>query len=251
MGVSDKEYDLIINYIDEELTDQQQSEFTQLMNDSEKFSKEVRMISNMHESILLAGRSRRFVELKTLFNEWDQERLEKTRRSRLKRMMLMAATITGIILMAFSKLFFFDRASGKELYAEYYEPFHFNFNTRSETSLKQLDAFLLYNSFQYEKAIPALLALDTIDIQVWKKHTAKIFLANAYMQVGENNKARSILENATFSHQEQLLNDCTTWYLSLIYLHIDQRSKAITELKKLSSSISFKKKAKELLSKVE
>ena len=173
----------------------------------------------------------------------------KDERKNLK-IMIPLTTIAAIVLMVFlvSKFWSNDKksVSGNELFAEYYEPYKPDFNTRGEINLQDdiMEALETYTSKNYPAAIPKFQKILQNDSTLV---FAKFFLAVSYIETDQLNEAISLLTNiSTFN--DNIYQMHAQWYLALCYLKKEDMEKAATVLKNIELNNEFySQKAKEIL----
>lgn len=155
----------------------------------------------------------------------------------------IAASIA--VLIGFAGAFFlWNLAPSKDtIYSSYFQPYN---NVvapivRDQANLSEkAKAFALYEQGSYRKAIDGFEVLSAKDSL--SPATLNFYKANAYMQLQEFEKAKSLLQMVVDEHKEWKAE--SLWYLALISLKLEDIDTAKSYLNRLqqSNENAFKKK---------
>jgi tetratricopeptide (TPR) repeat protein len=175
-----------------------------------------------------------------------KERMQRKSISRWIGWSLAAACVAGII-WAISTFAPDNNKRFDNIYVTYYKPYRnvvvsYNRSGDKAGSLKE-EAFSKYAQGDYVKAIKKFQEINNND----KDAVIHFYLANAYMAIGEMNKAqanfRFVLTN------DSIFMDQTKWFLALTYLKCNKPNKASELLKELvNHENAYKTKATEIIS---
>lgn len=166
--------------------------------------------------------------------------VEKTVVKPKKTNWLIAASIIAII--GFSGYFIFNQQplSNQELYAENFTPYQnvvAPIVRNRENLNKKALVFAHYELGEYQKAIEQfndLTSTGSTDII-----TINFYKANAYLMIGEYQKAKDLLQQIIDNNNQEWKNE-SLWYLGLAYLKLDEKDNASLYLQKLQQQKSFK-----------
>lgn len=176
-----------------------------------------------------------------------QKNTRAYKRSRLILWITLAATA---ILLSIGYLLLTSETkhdSPQELYADYYYP-DSGLPTvmGKETEMAFNRGMVMYKQENYEGAIDVWRSIPELN----PGSEVSYYLASAYLALGDQSTARSILEKFTSSSQ---FYDKSQWYLGLIYLsddHYDRARNSIQNILSIPDS-PYHLRAKELLKKLQ
>ena len=268
MELNDSHRQLILKYIDGDLSSEESEEFEQLRKQSIEFQKEVDNMVTVASAIKAEKRLQEYKEVEAIFEEFRQGESVKIRllqkqekdsgavddssssyskknKSILIWGMGIAASLTLIFVVLYVALIKTAELTSEQIYATYFEPFPYD-NSRKENAIP--DAFALYNSGKYEESVTALQGMVNDTTQKF----VDIYLSNALLQSGQTTFAISTLESLKINKNNQFLWQYRTWYLGLAYLKNRQIEKALIEFKLLNTPGSiYERKAQAIIKDIE
>jgi len=160
---------------------------------------------------------------------------------------LVAASIV-VLLGSFYFIYFNDKNSSNELFAEYFEPYRNviqPIERNNEQHNKKTQAFAVYENGDYNKAIILFSRL----YETTNESYYLFYKANALLQLDRADEAIALL----IKHHKTngVLTQKTNWYLALAYLKIDDKINTEKVLQKVIASKMYKtKEAEELIEKL-
>lgn len=250
MPGSDKEYEIIIKYLDGNLDEEEKFSFDQLMENSEEFRKELRDTEEIIATLKVSDRIHRFQKVKEAFTEFESEHGKPVKNSG-NGIYWLSGIAASLALLILGYLYFFDvtnQANSQELYAQYYEVFPLDEGSIRNEEADLATGLQLYMKAQYSEAIPYLEDLIGQNNAIINS----IYLSNAYLKTQEFEKAEQLLRNLDSQQQNTVMNRYTKWYLSLTLLVQDKIPEAKESLKELSETSGiYQEEASEILIEVE
>ena len=234
MPEADKEYEMIIKYLDGDLNEEEQLAFNQLMNSSEEFRKELRNTEEIIASLKVSDRVDRFRMVKETFAEFESEYGRQVK-NWSKGVYWLSGLAASFALLIVGYIYFFadaEQSRSQEIFAQYYEAFPIDQGSiRNEEANLNL-GLQLYMKGQYSEAIPHLEALVEHD-----SATANfIYLSNAYLATKEFAQAEELLKNLDSESQNTVMSRYRKWYLCLALLAQDKINEAKAELSGLAET---------------
>ena len=247
-----KDYKLIEDFFDQELTeDQIQEVFKKAQNDPE-FKKEL----YRQKAIIEGIREQCYEDLKEKFRQWDEE-LDKrsSNGSFFTQWGNMAAAVIVIMLVSVVGVYFFlQPAAHEQTFNEFYEPYpnvaHIIDRQMEELGKPERQPFIYYEAGQYERAYEHFESF-------LKEHPdhleARFYKALSALEINKPDKAIEEFEKVGQAADEDfMLLDQTYWYMALAKLKNNQQQEAIDQLKDFSfRDHVYKDKSTELLEKLE
>lgn len=231
--------DLISKYFENTLSNENQQEFDDLLENDKDFAQDVAFQINLKKAITLNERS-------TLKQKLQSFEAEKNQKKTFKWQYIAAS----VAILIGSFWFFNQNSNSQQLYNQYYQTYP---NTvapvvRGENSndLKTV-AFFEYDSGNYNKAYQLFINIYNSENQDY----ALFYGSLSLIELNRHQEALTLLNrfDATKS------NDFTPfvkWFKALSYLKLEQNSEAITLLKELSATQNpLQNQAEELLEKLE
>lgn len=254
MTIIEADVDLIDQYINQELNEDQKTEFHHRLNDDSEFREQFDFISNIRLSIRESAKSEKLNMLKTIekedfsgdldeFKETNNQVNRKSKIIKLRKTIYSIASVAAIGLVLVFLLPQLSEDNSKLILNENFEPYPSHVIKRSVnrnmTRTKE-NAYKYYSIEAYTKAIPLLQELyENGD------NNSAIYLASAYIGNQRYDKAESLLNK--LSPNEQYDQNVINWYLSLSYIGQDKRKNAIEKIKTLSNTENqYQDKAKKL-----
>ena len=230
---------LIQKYLKNNLSPDERLMFDTLMEHDMDFKADVDLAKNIKKVIRADQRVALKKELQTIDAAIGQS---KKKYPFLK--LALAASVT-ILLLALAYLYTRPEVvSNEELFAQNFAPTTNVLHPliRGEDSLTQMqEIFVLYENASYEKFIQSF---DNIDIT---NPDYRFYLANAYLAIGNVNKAITILQTY-LKNKNAKYKTKAHWYLALAYLKNDDSAKAKKELELIKNNPDFKsEKIKKIL----
>ncbi len=219
-------------YVRGNLKGEELKKFEQLMQSNNDIQMEVRIKKDLKESFEIDEAIRLKERLKGIQIQTVDAIpvIPITKKSKSWLNYAAAIAIFAGMLFGLSQSNLFKQSNIEATYASYYEPYPLDIGNRgsNETNITQTKS--LYESKQYEKAIPYLDDLINSDDQVqWQ-----LYRGISYLESGNINAAVVDLKTVASSSDENW-NDHGRWYLALAYIKSNNVSAAKLELEKLVS----------------
>lgn len=232
---------LIQKSIEGDLTEAEKITFEEKLQQSEEFSKEVKLQKEILAHTEAHLRSKRKVEMLADFRSISEE--ESTKTIPVWRYFLYAAAAVIIIIGLFS-IFNISPSGTSEIYAAYYKPYDGVVNTRG-TDSEVFKGITLYQQGNYQQALNLILQSEEIpEITDGQKN---LLIANCLLNLDQAGKSIEYL-NQISKDENQLITENTKWYLAMSYLALDNLKAAREQLENLSNSQSaYAKKSSQLL----
>jgi len=229
--------DLLKKYFRQSLSEDEEKEFTLLLESDDDFKALYEEYSNFN----LAFKSHEAQELKAFLTSVDKQRdVKKITWYKSSTFYYLAAAILIIALC----LPFLLKPSASSLYNDFYEVYP-NVEqpvVRGSEETNTYNAFKAYEASDYNLATKAFEAL----LQTDSNPNYKFYFAMSLLNDGKFDQALNTLtdlENLKFSYTDE-----TLWYMSLILIKQEQPLKAISKLELLDKSGSpFKSEERKVL----
>jgi cytochrome c-type biogenesis protein CcmH/NrfG len=244
--------EIIDLYLQGELTSNLLKDFEEQLKEDKMLQKDVILSKDVLEALDSAKDEQMFGDKLSALKLGDKYLVaSKTKESNQKKSIiitfLVIATI-AISLFMWKKLSV--PQVNKQVFANYYEPYPSNASTRGINNIDQnyLNAIEAYDNKNYSEAIKNLTQrLESHSQEI----STQLLLANSYMNTSpsETQKAIDILKSV-IENQAYLYSITAKWYLALAYLQNKQNNKAkiIFEELALNKSGKYPKLSKEILS---
>ena len=246
MSISEEQHRLIIRYLDQDLSEEEGHLFDAYLRDSPDFRKELESSQILIAGVKAVEKAEEIAQIKNAFKEFDVA--AKREKSVSKRRIITLGIAASIVMaMCISYLFLREGSLDKSLalYQEYYEVFPAEAQTRSGQTSR--DALLFYENGQYIEAISLLQTQPSVS----SDPLIPIYLANAYLQTNEPEKAISILKDHLPPEKEGYTAQFYHWYLAMAHLKSGQTEKAVAVFSFLTERKGiYQQQAAELLTKL-
>jgi tetratricopeptide (TPR) repeat protein len=151
---------------------------------------------------------------------------------------LMLAAASILLLFAAGILVKYNYSTEQEFFKRYYQPYatvEMSQNMGSVASMNELKtAYTAYETKQYSTAIHLFQKL----LEQKEDPMVLFYMANAYLALGEDNKAIVLFETLDKNYKAFTLNEQVITYLCVAYLHTGEHEKArrkIIDLKHISN----------------
>jgi len=252
MSISEEEFQLIVKYVEKDLSEHEQILFDKSLDTSPEFKEEVRVMEGLVAGVYANVRTNEFEDIKNAFEKFEEEdkkaETSPTKKGKvinLYKTIGIAASLTLILLVSYF-VFFQSKVDHQEVYLSFYEPYP-AYNLRSDGE-NENQGILNYRLNLYEKAIPFLIdALASENNQRYQ-----LLLANAYMNTGAYDKANNILKSLAMDDRDKIMQQNASWYIGLLYLKTGRIEEAKSEFSKLiSNGNSYKNQAINILNELE
>ncbi len=225
MSVTEEQLELIIKYIDQDLNEDEHKLFKDHKQHSDKFRQELEKTELLKAGIQAVEKAAEIDRIKSIFREFDQEKkvvpVQKLSHSKIT-LYGIAATIALIAAMTYVLIWQSESNDPASIYAAYYDPFPADSETRSDQANKK--AMQYYEAARYEEAIPLLKE----EMNNTDNLFSPVYLANAYLQTGEPEKAIEVLQPIVekTSKEKSYSTQFYQWYLGLAYLKSNREPEA-------------------------
>lgn len=240
--------DLIEGYFENRLNSSEMETFHNLMQTNPEFSAEVNYQRSLKKVITQVERETLKKQLAGYELSPKEPTVPKPHNNRIK-VLAIITTIAAVFLGAIWIYGHTNSTAPETLYASYYESYpNVVYDVTRGTSNADSDvksAFMAYDQEQYKQALSYFEKSQVINPTA----TTYFYTAQCHMELGAYQQA---VENLIKVQSNDTFFEKSKWYLSLCYLKLGQKEKAITTLKDLVSRFEFKNvEATALLSKLE
>lgn len=234
--------EIIVRHFSGETSPEEEQYIANALSNDPQFRKEYNEQRELIEGIRIIGIKRM---VQNFEKEYDKPVL---RAFHNRRVLLLAASLSAIVLIAVFLLFNINRE--ERLFARYFEPYpSLAFSERSSNDMEDLyqRAFAAYNNGEFDDAISYLRQI--LDIK--QDDYIEFYLGNAYLAKRQYDESIPLFENLLSSMESQALKDQAKWYLSLGYLGAGQKDHAASILKELKDGNSiYAESANKLLTQI-
>ncbi|MEL6557532.1 MAG: tetratricopeptide repeat protein [Bacteroidota bacterium] len=188
-----------------------------------------------------------YAEISEKITEWEAEIVAETETKvvPLKRWYMIAATISLLMVAAFSWWKFGIQDSSEDLYASYYQPYPDILTSRGAGETLMSEALYSYESGNYDLAIDKLnqvLADDQDNSEL------RFYLGQAYLANSDAINAQAVFK-ALINEKNFALSDASQWYLALAYLKTGDTIAAKEMLQQINrdTNHAYREKSKQLI----
>jgi len=217
----DKEYNLqeaIDNYLLDLLSDEEKIAFEQMMNEDENLRKEVELIRQISEAVVLKGEQSALTEMQNVSSEHElREIIEDAKKRyhsnrRAKRLSLYVTSAVAIILVLIY-IGVQPRFSSQKLFSEYYKPHEYipSDMRGGGSELEKIQIEGLYKAIcqirdgNIDEAIDKLSSFSDSFESVELREDARWNLALAYLKANQRDNVKKTLitiidENGTYTN---------------------------------------------------
>ena len=256
----------IDRYVNGHLTDDENLEFRQRLAEDEEFRLLFDDMEIMAEGIRVSASASSLEEKLDILRdtllieggaEIDAERKTKNTVERKTPVIdffsqYKLAIAAGVSLLVVS-LFVFNRlmpVNEEALFAQHFEPYNYSSMTRGSDESQATKSELAYAAYANENYLEATVLFNEVIPASPKQLTDRFFLGNAYLALGEGNKAVEtfsllVVEGGSMQVLAQ-------WYLGLSYLQTGDRAKAVEALTKVGDAgLEHAEEAKDIVNMLE
>ncbi len=231
--------ELLYHYFSESLTEVQEQEFNDLLKHDTEFKTQFEFEKDLKRAI----KHKEQQELKVKLQAYESE-LNTTKGSSNYKFWLVAASFA--VLLSVSWYFYTSSTPNFDsLYASNYEKYPNTIYTITrgstvDTSL-EYKAFEAYESNNYKNAVSLFIAVkDNKNLEY-----VDFYLAQSYLNTNQLDKAIPLFLDIS-THKKEFSSE-SLWYLSLAYLKMDKKEKAIKILENLIQDGAYKKEEATIL----
>ncbi len=237
--------ELIQKYIQDSLSEAEQTQFETLVQNDLVFAKKVAEHENMHKAIKANERA----VLKSHLQQLERlEREKETSRTPFQKNMRLAIAVVLLVLFGLIGNYIIQQANVNEnLYAMYFEPYP---NALQPVTRGQNDSDLLsiatqaYEAKKYEEAIETF---DLIQAGFDNPNTEiSFYTAMSLLNLGKEVEALDMLRE--IKHRETRFTPQIYWYGALIHIKFKENEKALKALEYMDSiQTTYKTKERVIL----
>jgi len=224
MSLSDKDILLIEKYLDGSLQSADEKTFSEKLRESKNFAEEV----YLQETMLEALKKEESTKLRELLKKEARNIVVPDQATpNFRRYYLFAAVIALLVISTIVIV-----PSRKSLFKAYYEPLVEVPITRSESSDfdKYRAAMKSYSEEDYSRAIELFQTI----IDVENKAVASLYLGNCFLATRESRNAIIQFQSARLSESGEVV-EIASWFLALAYVQEGEKEKASSLLSKISN----------------
>jgi len=243
---------LFEKYLDGSLSENEKAIFKTRLQTDIAFANEYQMYLEIHQALRLSNERKSFTDsLKNVSDIYFNDKNKGNNNSIFNpKFLFIAASIAVLITLSIATYLYLNTSiSNEKLYSLNYVPIKADFASRSLYSTeneinKILDLYQKQNYIEFIVQISQTKVNDSLSAMV------SLLKAVSYMQLELFENAETTLLEAINDKNNLLYDDCL-WYLSLIYLKLENNILTKKYLSMLVENESFyKDKAKELLNKL-
>lgn len=231
----DKYLILIQKYFRDELSEIEQKEFDQALEEPE-FRSEVDMHAQVFEGLVAAKRENLRAAIVDVKDEFEKTRnSSESKNSFPKVKTLRWLFIAAAMLFLVCSLYFFfqnDSPDYDAIYAEYYVPYDTPESQRGGNEVKNSPLDEAMSLYENEKYADALSIVNSISP---KSEYVQLLSANCYMNLGQWELAESVLKSLSDS-KDNKISQHAEWYLSLSYIKSNKMNLARDIFYKIKST---------------
>jgi hypothetical protein len=239
------QFDNIDAYLKNELSINDKKMFEQQMSNDSSLAEAVQQQRVAMKLVEVIGDKELKSQIKNALQKRDQT--NATVRSIKPRWQLIAGIAASLLIIVVAAWFLMNKPSNEALFASNYEVYKLNVNSRDNNLDENIrQAVRLYESANYMIALPLFNDIYKAD----KDSKWLIAQSIGMIELNQFQPAVDILANVRANDQDAYQGPAL-WYTAMAYLKLDQREKAIENIKVLSSrnTGAYAKKAKEFLEK--
>lgn len=228
MSITEKQFQLIVKHLDQSSSESESAEFNLLLESSEEFRKEVKIMENIVDSSSALNRAEDFKYIKSKFDEFEREKKNQSKSRFISTYLAVAASVALVLI---SSIFYFnnDNFDARTAFLENYEPFPVRPSVRNDQN-QLLPGLQFYKEGKYQEAIPLLE-------QESKNNVINcIYLSNAYIETGNYHKAKEVLKSYIPEIEDKVIRRYANWYLGLTYLALNEPENAEDQFELLAEN---------------
>jgi len=232
----DKEL-LLYNYFANQLTDDEQRHFNELLENDLDFKKQFDFETNLKRVI----RKNENEDLKIKLVGYENEINAKNKSNHSKwvfKNWSIAASITLLVGLGWLGYYLMSGPNYTKLYAANFQEYPNTVYTitRGEgEETKEREAFVAYESGDYETALRNFAQIPSFD----KKEYLDFYRAHSHMNLDELEDAKKDFQKVIAMHKSFVGE--SYWYLALIYLKEKDRANAVSSLQILATKYEYNK----------
>ena len=226
MSVSEEDYELILKYLNGSLNHQEMRQFKKLRSTSVAFAREVANANSVLLALNVEGNESRTREMGRLARMLEEDLEESKHVGWILLGVLSILASLGLVLFFNLSHGYLPDSSGT--FDKYYKEFSV---VISEDYSVNDHGINLYMAGRYREAIPFLKILSLES----SYKISTLYLANAYIKVGDFNRAEEALLSLRISDGNWYLSQHKYWYLALVHLKKGNTDKSIEILSQLVS----------------
>jgi|GEM_PF-1653660 len=232
---------LLQNYLDGKLTDQERKDFEEVLANDTDLNNEVVELQELELGLHSLG----YDQFKNTVSEWEKDFQQSTpKTTKIVQLRYYFAAAASLALLIMAGYFLSNNTlSPEQLYANNYTPYEDMVIGRgSNSSTEAIDILTngmnAYNQQDYQTASEKLneyLVLMPTDYGI------SLYLGIAQMETGKNSEAEA---SFTIAQKDIKFAQQAQWYQAMLYLKINDTTKALNVLNEISSNNSHYKKQK-------
>ncbi|WP_299125245.1 tetratricopeptide repeat protein [uncultured Winogradskyella sp.] len=230
--------ELLYHYFSNSLTKDQELLFDKLLKEDEEFKKQFEFESNLKRVV----KEKRHKELKSKLNQFETKaKIEKTDKKPSFSYLKIAASIIILITAGWFGYQNFFSINYENLYSENYNSYPntvYSITRSDSTNSPEREAFVAYEAANYQ------LAIEKFD-KAKSKDYFNFYKAQSYLNIKQYEKAKHLLETVIKTDEEFVAE--SHWYIALIYIKEENKTKAIEYLNQLVEKYKYKTEEAKLL----
>lgn len=268
MSLTNKDFDIIANYLQGRLSAEEKSYFNQQLSGNPDFREEYEFQEALQDELFRQEKEEMIAFLEQEFaDESDTKPVEPSIPPRVsswsERLMTWLSSLSprpvigiatalllvGVGIFLVKSQFVPKKLTNQEIYADYYQPEPTSYiittvasidTGENITPVKQSDIKEAYDSKNYQLALEQILRWYQQEGQ--KEIGIQLLESNCYMQVGQMDKAKNTLQAIINNKDYPTYIDKAQWYQALVYLKLDQPQEAVSLLTTVAAKSGDTKK---------
>ena len=252
MNIEEKDIDLIEQYLEGTLSEEDLRLFSNRISQDEEFRSTLEEMETMVSGIRYSGRRQVLNRLEELEANLPEVTLDSQKKIVPMYRRTWFAAAASVLIIALSAVWMLtgNQPDHQDLFNSYYTPYLnvVNPTLRADqpNNIPVRDqAYQAYDRQEYQKAIDAFLSIPENE----KAAEDQLYLGISYLSLQNSAAAVPVLEQ--YIGQQEQFSLQATWYLALAHVALDQPEKAIPLLTQVAVNEGFKAvEAKDLIKKL-
>lgn len=241
MPLSEKEIELIDKFLNDSLSQEDQTMFDRFIESSKDFTDELNLQRKLVASIEANEFIKKRQEVNQILETHEDRPIVKTIDIR-RRWYLVAASLLLVCLFFLWPIIYGNNS--EEIFNEYYASYEGLVISRADSNNDHIEGLQEYNTLHFTEALPKLL---NSNYDGALRGEVNLMIANCYIIENELDSGQAWLNRITKSHSKHSIEN-RDWYTALILLQKGEIEESKGTLEKIANSSStFAAKSKRLL----
>jgi tetratricopeptide (TPR) repeat protein len=247
MILSEDDINLIDNYLDDNLRQEEKALFELKMNEK-YFSDELKLRASIVKGIKEFNRN----ELKAELSGYLSDRVKiksKNRSKSINYLSIAAAIVIFLVSSLWILLHNKNRDTPDEIFAAYYKPYPVAITTRSGQE-NLIPAFEKYQENHYKEAVVLLERISSEEKKNVGNPFLQLIMGNCYLKMDRFDKATIAFQNVIDSN-DLVLKQHAEWYMALTLLKSNRVGESLAILDQIKAARSiYSKNAESLIKRI-